>query len=114
MDRLAVYLNILTFLFQEMVIDKVNGQDIPRYLAYDIIRFDGCDVGRYAFYPVRLGCIEVSSVVFHCTIIATFSVCIEYFVIINICLPKIERNAEFMFEEGFLPPNPDIHIEFVA
>lgn len=44
-----------------MVIDKVNGQDIPRYLAYDIIKFDGCDVGRSAFYPVRLGCIEVSS-----------------------------------------------------
>jgi hypothetical protein len=49
------------FLFQEMVIDKVNGQDIPRYLAYDIIKFDGCDVGRSPFYPVRLGCIEVSS-----------------------------------------------------
>jgi mRNA-capping enzyme len=44
-----------------MVIDKVNGQDIPRYLAYDIIKFDGCDVGRSAFYPVRLACIEVSS-----------------------------------------------------
>ncbi|PNF24935.1 mRNA-capping enzyme [Cryptotermes secundus] len=47
-----------TLLDGEMVIDKVNGQDIPRYLAYDIIKFDGCDVGRSAFYPVRLGCIE--------------------------------------------------------
>ncbi|PSN46300.1 mRNA-capping enzyme [Blattella germanica] len=45
-------------LFQEMVIDKVNGQDIPRYLAYDIIKFDGCDVGKTPFYPVRLSCIE--------------------------------------------------------
>ncbi|XP_021922077.1 mRNA-capping enzyme [Zootermopsis nevadensis] len=47
-----------TLLDGEMVIDKVNGQDIPRYLAYDIIKFDGCDVGRSAFYPVRLACIE--------------------------------------------------------
>jgi hypothetical protein len=59
--REAIYLNkIPHFLFQEMVIDKVNGQEIPRYLAYDIIKFDGCDVGRSAFYPVRLGCIEAS------------------------------------------------------
>jgi mRNA-capping enzyme len=43
-----------------MVIDKVNGQNIPRYLAYDIIKFDGCDVSRSAFHPIRLGCIEVS------------------------------------------------------
>lgn len=48
------------FLFQEMVIDKVNGQEIPRYLAYDIIKFDGCDVGRSPFYPIRLACIDVS------------------------------------------------------
>lgn len=43
-----------------MVIDKVNGQDIPRYLAYDIIKFEGQDVGKTDFYPVRLGCIDVS------------------------------------------------------
>lgn len=48
------------FLFQEMVIDKVNGQEIPRYLAYDIVKFDGCDVGRSPFYPIRLACIDVS------------------------------------------------------
>lgn len=45
-------------LFQEMVIDKVNGQSVPRYLCYDIIKIDGQDVGKLAFYPVRLRCIE--------------------------------------------------------
>jgi mRNA-capping enzyme len=47
-----------------MVIDKVNGQDIPRYLAYDIIKFDGLDVGKAPFYPVRLACIDVSPSIF--------------------------------------------------
>lgn len=37
-----------------MVIDKVNGQNIPRYLAYDIIQFQGNNVGKLNFYPERL------------------------------------------------------------
>lgn len=41
-----------------MVIDKVNGAEIPRYLCYDIISFEGQDVGKLEFYPRRLGCIE--------------------------------------------------------
>jgi mRNA-capping enzyme len=41
-----------------MVIDKVEGREIPRYLCYDVIRFEGQEVGKQAFYPVRLGCIE--------------------------------------------------------
>lgn len=41
-----------------MVIDKVNGESIPRYLAYDIIKFEGQDVGQAPFYPVRLRCIQ--------------------------------------------------------
>lgn len=41
-----------------MVIDKVNGTSIPRYLAYDIIKFEGQDVGKMTFYPIRLHCIE--------------------------------------------------------
>lgn len=41
-----------------MVIDKVNGENIPRYLAYDIIKFEGQDVGKMPFYPIRLHCIE--------------------------------------------------------
>ena len=28
------------FLLQEMIIDKVNGQPVPRYLIYDIIKFN--------------------------------------------------------------------------
>lgn len=40
-----------------MVIDKVNGEDIPRYLAYDIIKFEGQDVGKMEFFPTRLQCI---------------------------------------------------------
>ncbi|KAJ8865971.1 hypothetical protein PR048_033495 [Dryococelus australis] len=47
-----------TLLDGEMVIDKVNGKNIPRYLAYDIIKFEGQDVGQTPFYPVRLSCIE--------------------------------------------------------
>ncbi|KAF5274946.1 hypothetical protein FQR65_LT04287 [Abscondita terminalis] len=42
----------------EMVIDKVNGTNIPRFLIYDIIKFDGQDVGQLAFFPIRLHCIE--------------------------------------------------------
>lgn len=47
-----------TLLDGEMVIDKVNGQDIPRYLCYDIVKFENQDVGKMAFYPVRLNCIQ--------------------------------------------------------
>ncbi|ENN77339.1 mRNA-capping enzyme isoform X1 [Dendroctonus ponderosae] len=48
-----------TLLDGEMVIDKVGGEDIPRYLAYDIIKFDGKDVGNCPFYPSRLQCLEM-------------------------------------------------------
>lgn len=41
-----------------MVIDKVNGEEIPRYLAYDIIKFENQDVGKTPFYPTRLHCLE--------------------------------------------------------
>lgn len=40
-----------------MVIDKVEGEDIPRYLAYDIVKFEGQEVGQTPFYPTRLQCI---------------------------------------------------------
>ncbi|XP_071450546.1 mRNA-capping enzyme [Hetaerina americana] len=46
-----------TLLDGEMVIDKVNGQDIPRYLVYDIIHYEGQDVGKSPF-TLRLTCIE--------------------------------------------------------
>lgn len=41
-----------------MVIDKVDGENIPRYLAYDIIKFEDQDVGKTPFFPTRLSCIE--------------------------------------------------------
>ncbi|KAF7269068.1 hypothetical protein GWI33_017826 [Rhynchophorus ferrugineus] len=47
-----------TLLDGEMVIDKVNGTDIPRYLAYDIIMLNGSKVGQMPFYPDRLGYLE--------------------------------------------------------
>lgn len=47
-----------TLLDGEMVIDKVDGHDIPRYLAYDIIKFEGQDVGKQSFDSVRLTCID--------------------------------------------------------
>ncbi|XP_052757830.1 mRNA-capping enzyme [Galleria mellonella] len=47
-----------TLLDGELVIDKVKGQNIPRYLVYDIIKYEGEDVGKMAFYPTRLEYIE--------------------------------------------------------
>lgn len=40
-----------------MVIDKVNGLSIPRYLVYDVVKYEGSDIGQEAFYPNRLDCI---------------------------------------------------------
>jgi mRNA-capping enzyme len=39
-----------------MVIDKVGGQDVPRYLIYDIVKFEGVNVGATTF-STRLTCI---------------------------------------------------------
>lgn len=47
-----------TLIDGEMVIDKVDNQDIPRYLCYDIISFEGTDTGKMEFYPTRLNYIE--------------------------------------------------------
>lgn len=41
----------------EMIIDKADGRDVPRYLIYDIIRFEGQEVGKTDF-NVRLICIS--------------------------------------------------------
>uniref|UniRef100_A0A336MHT3 mRNA-capping enzyme n=1 Tax=Culicoides sonorensis TaxID=179676 RepID=A0A336MHT3_CULSO len=46
-----------TLLDGEMVIDKVNGLSIPRYLVYDIIKFENEDIGSKSFYD-RLKCID--------------------------------------------------------
>lgn len=46
-----------TLLDGEMIIDKVNGQPVPRYLIYDIIKFTGQPVGQCDFNR-RLLCIE--------------------------------------------------------
>ncbi|XP_022820848.1 mRNA-capping enzyme isoform X2 [Spodoptera litura] len=47
-----------TLLDGEMVIDKVDNKDIPRYLCYDIISFEGVDTGKMEFFPTRLNYIE--------------------------------------------------------
>ncbi|XP_001602117.1 mRNA-capping enzyme-like [Nasonia vitripennis] len=47
-----------TLLDGEMVIDKVNGKEMPRYLAYDVIMFDGKDVSKLSFYPDRYTIID--------------------------------------------------------
>ncbi|KAM6954379.1 mRNA-capping enzyme [Aplochiton taeniatus] len=46
-----------TLLDGEMIIDKVNGQPVPRYLIYDIIKFNGQPVGQCDF-NIRLVCME--------------------------------------------------------
>ncbi|XP_055842507.1 mRNA-capping enzyme [Episyrphus balteatus] len=38
-----------TLLDGEMVIDKVQGQNIPRYLVYDVVQFQGNPVGKMSF-----------------------------------------------------------------
>jgi len=50
-----------TLLDGEMVIDKHQGHNIPRYLAYDIVKCDGMDVSKMKF-PLRLKVIEVDIV----------------------------------------------------
>lgn len=40
-----------------MVIDKVNGLSIPRYLVYDIIKFEKDDISSKSFVD-RLKCID--------------------------------------------------------
>ncbi|XP_011182006.2 mRNA-capping enzyme [Zeugodacus cucurbitae] len=47
-----------TLLDGEMVIDKLNGESIPRYLIYDIIKLTNYDIGSKPFYPDRLNCIK--------------------------------------------------------
>lgn len=41
-----------------MVIDRVNGKEYPRYLAYDIIMYDSKDVSKLAYYPDRYSIIR--------------------------------------------------------
>lgn len=48
-----------TLLDGEMVIDKVNGLSIPRYLVYDIVKFEGEDICKMPFYPNRLHCLKM-------------------------------------------------------
>nr|XP_022914085.1 mRNA-capping enzyme [Onthophagus taurus] len=47
-----------TLIDGEMVIDKVKDERIPRFLVYDIIMFDGKDIGVKSFFPERLQFIE--------------------------------------------------------
>jgi len=46
-----------TVLDGEMVIDVVNGEKFPRFLIYDIVRYEGNEVGKCDFRR-RLECIE--------------------------------------------------------
>lgn len=45
-------------ILQEMVIDKDRGKNIPRYLVYDVIMYDGQDVSKLPFHPDRYSIIE--------------------------------------------------------
>ncbi|XP_069105528.1 LOW QUALITY PROTEIN: mRNA-capping enzyme-like [Argopecten irradians] len=46
-----------TLLDGEMILDKIDGRTVPRYLVYDIVRFEGNEVGKTSF-STRLHCIE--------------------------------------------------------
>lgn len=47
-----------TLLDGEMVLDKVNGTTIPRFLVYDIITYQNDDIGKQPFFPNRLKKVE--------------------------------------------------------
>ncbi|VVC93221.1 unnamed protein product [Leptidea sinapis] len=47
-----------TLLDGEMVVDTEHGENKHRFLCYDIIRFEDMNVGKEAFYPVRLTCLD--------------------------------------------------------
>lgn len=47
-----------TLLDGEMVIDKAEGKEYPRYLAYDVVMYDGRDVSELPFHPDRYNIIE--------------------------------------------------------
>ncbi|XP_011164113.1 mRNA-capping enzyme [Solenopsis invicta] len=47
-----------TLMDGEMVIDKDKGKNIPRYLVYDVIMYDGQDVSKLPFDPDRYSIIE--------------------------------------------------------
>lgn len=47
---------------QEMVIDKVNGSSVPRYLVYDVLRYLGEGYMERPFFPDRLQCIKANIV----------------------------------------------------
>ncbi|XP_053998152.1 mRNA-capping enzyme [Hylaeus anthracinus] len=47
-----------TLLDGEMVIDKVDGKEIPRYLVYDVVMYDGKDVSKLPYHPDRYCTIE--------------------------------------------------------
>lgn len=46
-----------TLLDGEMILDTVEGKTVPRFLVYDIVRFEGKEVGKVDF-STRLVCIE--------------------------------------------------------
>ncbi|ESO99998.1 hypothetical protein LOTGIDRAFT_213204 [Lottia gigantea] len=46
-----------TFVDGEMILDMVDGKSVPRYLIYDILRFEGQEVGKTDF-DRRLLCIQ--------------------------------------------------------
>lgn len=59
------------------MIDKVNGLSIPRYLVYDVVKFEGIDLAKYPFHPSRLQCIKVDITgmkAFLCKILSFYSV----------------------------------------
>ncbi|XP_014209995.1 mRNA-capping enzyme [Copidosoma floridanum] len=47
-----------TLLDGEMVIDKTDGKEYPRYLVYDVLMYDGKDVKKLNFHPNRYHIIE--------------------------------------------------------
>lgn len=52
------YYKAMSYNFQEMVEDREGNELKPRYLCYDVVKFEGMSVGKESFYPVRLSCID--------------------------------------------------------
>jgi len=56
--KFTIYVTIY-FIFQEMVIDKYMGNDIPKYLISDVVLYDGDNVSQLPFYPKRCSIIHL-------------------------------------------------------
>jgi len=58
MKAFDLRLKSVNSIFQEMIIDKYKGKNIPNYLISDVVMYDGKNVNTLPFYPDRCNIIN--------------------------------------------------------